>query len=155
MTYAAPSRFRATFVVALIVATLVTAVGLEVAGADGDLIPVGPGDVTIQIDIEHSRFLPERLTVVEGTRVRFLVVNGDPIHHEFITGGPEIHLRHANGTETQHPSTPGEVTVDPGQRAMTTYTFDEVGRFEFACHLPRHYQYGMKGEIVVVPSLTG
>jgi uncharacterized cupredoxin-like copper-binding protein len=137
-------------VIALLVTALVTAVGFRLAAADDGDVAIGPGEVTVQIDIEYSRFVPERLTVAEGTRVRFLVVNGDPIHHEFITGGPEVHLRHAQGTETEHPAIPGEVSVDPKGRAITTFTFDQPGRFEFACHLPGHYEYGMHGEIEVV-----
>ena len=152
MTEQAPSRPRAVLIVALMVTALVTAVGYRFASAEGDDIALGPVEVTVQIDIEHSRFLPERLVVAEGTRVRFLVVNGDPIHHEFITGGPEVHRRHAQGTETRHPSIPGEVSVDPNGRAITTFTFAEPGRFEFACHLPRHYAYGMHGEIEVLPA---
>jgi uncharacterized cupredoxin-like copper-binding protein len=151
MTEQAPTRLRAVVVIALMVTALVTAVGFRLAGADDGDIAIGPGEVTIQIDIEYSRFVPERLTVVEGTRVRFLVVNGDPIHHEFITGSPEVHRRHANGTEASHPSIPGEVSVGPNGRAITTFTFDRPGRFEFACHLPGHYQYGMHGEVEVVP----
>lgn len=153
MTEQAPTRLRAVLVIALMVTALTTAVGYRLAGADND-VALGPGEVTVQIDIEYSRFVPERLTVVEGTRVRFLVVNGDPIHHEFITGGPEVHLRHAQGTETEHPSIPGEVSVGPNGRAITTFTFDQPGRFEFACHLPGHYEYGMHGEIEVVPPTT-
>ncbi|MFN2487242.1 MAG: multicopper oxidase domain-containing protein [Acidimicrobiia bacterium] len=45
---------------------------------------------------------------------------------------------------------PGEVTVGPNGTAITTFTFDQVGVFEFACHLPGHYEHGMRGEIVVV-----
>ena len=37
-------------------------------------------------------------------------------------------------------------------RAITTFTFEEPGTYEFACHLPGHYQYGMKGTIEVVPA---
>ncbi|HEY3427563.1 MAG TPA: cupredoxin domain-containing protein [Acidimicrobiia bacterium] len=149
MTEQAPTRLRAVLVIALMVTALTTAVGYRLAGADRN-VALGPVDVTVQIDIEYSRFVPERLTVVEGTRVRFLVVNGDPIHHEFITGDPEVHLRHAQGTETEHPSIPGEVSVGPNGRAITTFTFDQPGRFEFACHLPGHYEYGMRGVIEVV-----
>ena len=146
------SRRRPTLLIvaALVAMAMVTGVGYAFAGrAEG--LTLGPGDVTVQIDIHHSRFQPDRLSVVEGTRVRFLVVNDDPIHHELITGGPEIHLRHAKGTEKEHPSIPGEVSVDPNGRAITTFTFDEAGSFEFACHLPGHYEYGMKGTIEVVP----
>ncbi len=140
-------------VVPLVATAMVTGVGFAFAGIGAVEGPtLGPGDVTIQVDIHHSRFQPDSLTVVEGTRVRFLVVNDDPIHHELITGGPEVHLRHADGTEKDHPSIPGEVSIGPDGRAITTFTFDEPGIFEFACHLPGHYQYGMKGTIEVVPA---
>jgi uncharacterized cupredoxin-like copper-binding protein len=148
-------RRLAILAAALAVGASVTAAGYAAADqADPDPVvaPYGPGDVTVQVDAEHSSFAPERLTVVEGTRVRFLLVNHDPIHHELITGGPEIHARHASGTEAEHPSIPGEVSVGPNGRAITTFTFDEPGTFEFACHLPGHYEYGMHGAIEVVPT---
>ena len=33
---------------------------------------------------------------------------------------------------------------------MTTYVFDEPGDVEMACHLPGHYDFGMRGEVEVV-----
>lgn len=153
MTASATSaRYGRLVLLVVVVAALVCGVGYAVAaqGANPEVVPLGPGDVTVEIDIHHSRFEPDRLTVVAGTRVRFLVVNDDPIHHELITGGTEVHIRHASGTEAEHPSIPGEVTVGPNGMAITTFTFDDVGIFEFACHLPGHYEYGMRGEIVVV-----
>jgi uncharacterized cupredoxin-like copper-binding protein len=139
-------------VLALAVAVVVSGVGYAVASGLEDPETFGPGDITVEIGIEYSRFVPDQLTVVEGTRVRFLVVNGDPIHHEFITGGAEVHVRHANGNEAEHPSVPGEVSVGPNGTAITTFTFEEAGVYEFACHLPGHYEYGMRGEVEVVPA---
>jgi uncharacterized cupredoxin-like copper-binding protein len=112
---------------------------------------LGPGEVTVELDIEHSLFTTAELRVAEGTRVRFVVVNGDPINHELIVGPPAVHARHAQGTEAEHPAIPGEVSVGPGGTAVTTFRFDEPGSFELACHLPGHYEYGMRGEVVVVP----
>lgn len=153
------SRLRLWVVFALAVTAVVTSAGYAVAFwlGDSEAMALGPGDLTVQIDIHHSAFLPDRLTVVEGTRVRFLVVNGDPIHHELITGGPEVHARHSAGTEAEHPSVPGEVSVGPNDSAVSTFTFDTPGIYEFACHLPGHYEYGMRGEIEVVaaPDDTG
>jgi uncharacterized cupredoxin-like copper-binding protein len=142
-------------VTAAAVAAAVTAggYGLVVARDHGPAEPpaLGPGDVTVQIDIDHSVFDPAPLRVVAGTRVRFVVVNHDPIYHEFIVGPPAVHARHATGTEAKHPSIPGEVSVDPNATAITTYRFTEPGLVEYACHLPRHYEYGMHGQIEVVP----
>ena len=150
----ARSQRRWIGAVALAVAASVTAGGYAYAErSDQDGVaatPLGPGDVTVRIDVHYSLFDPDELRVVEGTRVRFLVVNDDPIGHELITGGPEVHLRHANGTEAEHPSIPGEVSVGPNGMAITTFRFDDPGTYEFACHLPGHYEHGMHGEIEVV-----
>ena len=51
---------------------------------------------------------------------------------DWITGEPAVHLRHANGTEAEHPSVPGEVSVDPNGTAITTFTFEDPGVYEFA-----------------------
>ena len=111
--------------------------------------PLGPGAVTVRLDIEHSRFHPARVRVVPHTDVRFVVVNHDPIGHELIVGDGEVHARHEHGTEPSHPPRPGEVSIDPDARASTTYSFHEPGRVLFACHLPGHFAYGMKGWVIV------
>jgi uncharacterized cupredoxin-like copper-binding protein len=112
---------------------------------------LGPGTVVVQLDVHHSRFEPESLRVREGTLVRFVVHNGDPIRHELIVGPPDVHARHESGTEATHPPVPGEVTVDPSEVAETVYRFDEPGDVVFACHLPGHLQYGMRGTVEVLP----
>jgi uncharacterized cupredoxin-like copper-binding protein len=120
----------------------VTVGSYAVAGRDEPAPPpaIGPGTVTVVVDIEHSRFLPSHLRVEQGTRVRFVVVNDDPINHELIVGSQSVHDRHRNGTEATHPPKPGEL--------------DEPGTVEMACHLPGHYDFGMHGEIEVVPAET-
>jgi len=136
----------------VIVGCFVTAVGYA-APDDSDASSaeaLGPGTVTVVVDIEHSSFEPSFLRVVEGTEVRFVVSNHDPIGHELIVGPPEVHDRHRNGTEAHHAAKPGEVSVGPDEQAVTTYVFDEPGTVEMACHLPGHYAYGMRGEIEVV-----
>ena len=123
---------------------LVLAVG-ACAPASGE-----SGDVqTIELTIKHSRFDPEALTVERGTTVRFVVHNLDPIDHELIVGDDEVHERHEKGTEAHHGAKPGEVSVAAGETAETTFTFDEPGDVLYACHLPRHLDYGMKGTVTV------
>jgi uncharacterized cupredoxin-like copper-binding protein len=130
--------------------------GIVLAGA-GTASPgapsgvLGPGRVTVTIGIDHSRFDIGTIRVRPHTEVRFVLVNRDPIGHEFIIGGPEVHARHADGHEAYHPPVPGEVSVPADARASTTYAFHAPGPVEFACHLPGHYQYGMKGTVLVTP----
>ncbi|MBW3619745.1 MAG: cupredoxin domain-containing protein [Actinobacteria bacterium] len=143
----------AAVLAAATVAAAVTAAGyvVEAAATDPAATALGPGQVTVPVDIEHSRFEPEVLTVRAGTLVRFEVDNADPIHHEFIVGPQEVHDAHAVGTERFHPPVPGEVSVGPNDTGMTVYAFDEPGTVEFACHLPGHLDYGMRGRVEVIP----
>lgn len=137
---------------ALVVAIVATGTGYIVDGATSgaDETALGPGIVTIEIGIEHSRFSIDDLTVRAGTLVRFVVTNDDPIAHELIVGGDDVHALHTAGTESFHPPVPGEVSVLPGETGLTFYGFDEARTFDFVCHLPRHAEYGMVGEIHVV-----
>jgi uncharacterized cupredoxin-like copper-binding protein len=103
------------------------------------------------VNIRHSRFQPSSFTVEAGTSVRFVVRNSDPIDHEFIVGGPHIQHKHEIGTHQSHGAIPGEISIPAGTTRATTYEFEEPGTVLVGCHLPGHYEFGMKGRITVVP----
>lgn len=146
-------RLAFTALAAVVVGAAISAAGYAVGSGDQSPPPeaLGPEPVTVVVDVEHSRFDPSYLRVVVGTEVQFVLTNGDPINHELIIGPPDVHARHANGTEASHAPKPGELSVGPDGQGVTSYVFDELGAVEMACHLPGHYQYGMHGEIEVVP----
>jgi len=145
-------KFASVLACGLIIGSGVAMTGYAVAddGRSPQAEPLGPGTVTVVIDIDYSRFEPSSLRVVAGTTVRFVVSNHDPISHEFIVGPPEVHRRHEHGNEPKHDPKPGEVSLGPDEQAVTSYLFDTPGVIEMACHLPGHYAYGMHGEIEVV-----
>lgn len=124
--------------------------GIDAAGA-GRVQPLGPGLVTIPLDLRYSRFSQSELHVYQGTLVRFVVTNSDPIHHELIVGPPSVHDHHESGHDQHHPPVPGEVGVNAGDTGLTTYRFDEVGSVLYACHAPGHLAYGMTGQVIVHP----
>jgi uncharacterized cupredoxin-like copper-binding protein len=145
-------RNAARIALALVVAGATAFAGYAMndgAHAQTASAPLGPGLVTVDVGIHYSRFSFSTLQVRTGTLVRFLVHNNDPIHHEFIVGDASVHLRHERGTEATHPPVPGEVSVAPDDTGETFYRFDRPGRYLFACHLPGHFAYGMKGWVVV------
>jgi uncharacterized cupredoxin-like copper-binding protein len=78
-----------------------------------------------------------------------VVRNTDPIDHELIVGRIDVHRRHRYGTEPWHATRPGEVSVPLFATRATTYTFRSAGTYWFGCHLPGHWDYGMRGRIVV------
>lgn len=104
---------------------------------------------TIEIDIEHSAFIPDRIEVEEGDTVTFVVRNSDPIDHEFILGDEEVQQIHEEGTEKHHGARPGEISIPAGKTRETTYTFDEPGELIYGCHIFAHYDYGMRGAVEV------
>ena len=106
------------------------------------------GDV-IHIGIEHSAFDPTTLVVDEGDTITFVIHNGDPIPHEFILGDDEVQAVHEKGTEAHHGARPGEISIPPGATRRTTFTFQTSEDLVFACHLPGHYDYGMRGAVKV------
>jgi uncharacterized cupredoxin-like copper-binding protein len=112
----------------------------------------GQATQTVVVTMHHSRFQPEVVRVAPGATVRFLLRNTDPIDHEFILGDEEVQRRHEQGREREHHGeVPGEVSVAAGAEAATTYTFPRGGpaSLQFACHLPGHYAYGMRGVTLV------
>ena len=133
-------------------AVIPMSLGLAVDAVDANRpAPLGPGLVTVEMGMRRSRFSIGEIRVYEGTLVRFEVVNVDPIHHELIVGPESVHATHEGGHDKHHPPVPGEVSVKPNERGLTTYRFDEPGTVVFACHLPGHFAYGMSGQVEVVP----
>ncbi|HVF74125.1 MAG TPA: plastocyanin/azurin family copper-binding protein [Acidimicrobiales bacterium] len=128
-------------VVVVLAATLTACGGDDPSG--------GAADRTVDIEARYSRFTPGDIAVTLGTTVQFEVRNEDPIDHEFIVGDDAVQARHETGTEPHHGAVPGEVSVPAGTTAATTYRFDQRGTFVFACHLPGHFAYGMRGVVRV------
>jgi uncharacterized cupredoxin-like copper-binding protein len=110
------------------------------------------GPVTIEIHIRYSHFDPSAVTVPIGRQVTFVLVNDDPIDHEWIVGDSALHERHRTGTEPRHDARPSEVTIDAMSTRRTTITFRDAGSLQYICHLPGHEQYGMIGTLVIAGS---
>lgn len=108
-----------------------------------------PGTSAVEVVARYSKFDPAALTVDAGTTVTFTVRNDDPIAHEFIVGTPAEQRAHEDGTDETHDGAPGAASLEPGETAIVTYTFAEPGSYEYACHLPGHYRYGMRATVTV------
>jgi uncharacterized cupredoxin-like copper-binding protein len=104
---------------------------------------------TIEIDIHYSHYQPNVLSVPAGVPIRFVIVNDDPIDHEWIVGDDGVHARHRTGTEPSHGARPTEQSIPAGGRVETVVTFDAPGTLLYICHLPGHEAYGMVGTLHV------
>jgi uncharacterized cupredoxin-like copper-binding protein len=110
-----------------------------------------PGAVRVEIVIHYSHFEPSEITVPHGVPVTFVLVNQDPIDHEWLIGDDAFHERHRHGTETHHGARPDEVSIAAETTEETTLTFAAPGTLRYICHIPGHEAYGMRGEIKVEP----
>lgn len=108
-----------------------------------------PGPTTLTITIRYSAFDPAELSVPVGVPVTFVLVNEDPIDHEWLIGDEAFHEAHRTGTHETHGDVPTEVTIPALESATTTITFEEPGEYAYICHLPAHEAYGMVGVLTV------
>ena len=143
---------RAALAIALATATVLGGYAISDAKQADASTVLGPGLVTVTVNIHYSHFSMSTLKVRAGSTVVFRVQNNDPIAHEFIVGDASVHRLHERGSHPAHPPVPGEVSVGPGRLGETFYRFDEAGKYLFACHLPGHFAFGMRGYVEVVPA---
>lgn len=113
------------------------------------LAACGPSVQVVTITIHYSAFDLTDVTVPRGVPVTFVLVNEDPIDHEWLIGDEAFHEKHRTGTHERHDATSTEVTVPALETVSTTITLDEAGSVAFICHLPSHEAYGMVGVVTV------
>jgi uncharacterized cupredoxin-like copper-binding protein len=100
---------------------------------------------TVEVVAHWSRFSPDVIRARRGTVLRLVVSNDDPIDHEFIVGDQAVQDRHERGTESHH-GAPGEISVPAHSVVVTSWRV--TGDTLFGCHMPGHWDYGMRGAIV-------
>ena len=108
-----------------------------------------PSAQTVTISIHYSAFDPPQLTVPAGVPITFVLVNADPIDHEWLLGDETFHDAHRTGTHASHDTVPTEVSVPALESVETTITFEQPGTLSYICHLPDHESYGMVGLLTV------
>lgn len=124
-------------------------------GEDSDSAEGAGGDTrTVEIDMVDIAFEPDTLEVEQGERVRFVFTNTGEVAHDAFIGDAdaqadhEAQMRDSESDDDAHgghgDDAEDAVTVEPGDSAELTYTFDDPGRIEIGCHQPGHYDAGMK-----------
>ena len=129
----------------LTVAAFVVVFGLGIGLIAVD--PVASASSRVEIRIRYSQFEPASVSVPYGRPVTFVLVNDDPIAHEWLVGDDEMHRVHRAGTEAHHGSRPTEVSIPPLSTIETTVTFEQPISWRYICHLPGHEAYGMVGSV--------
>ncbi len=165
-----PRASRAPVVVVIvfgIVATVLVFIGMqrpsepppdvEIARAG---TPAQPRDVTVIM--RDYRFDPTPVVLVPGETVRFTILNGGLIEHDFVIGDEAVqrawHAADAAATPPSLLATAPPASVPPdtgglrvllgsGQQAVVEYTVPVGQQLALLCHIPGHIEKGMVGAV--------
>ena len=126
--------------------------GTEISAA-GQVGSLAKSSRTIKITaLDTMRYDKKSIQAKPGETIRFVVTNAGKIKHEFTIGTREEQLEHAE----MMASMPGmkhedgnSVSLEPGETKELIWQFGNAGAVEIACHLPGHYEAGMKARVNV------
>lgn len=142
----------------------------EEAGAGTPHFPFGaPGhlndvDVTIDVEAGDVFFAPATFEVKAGQTIRMVITNTGTVVHEFTLGSAAVQEVHRaemmdmmnmgvfdavfmNHAAAHHDW--NAILLNPGERRVMVWTFDQPGTVEFGCNVPGHYEAGMHGTIEI------
>jgi len=119
---------------------------------DGDVVgSAGPRTIEVTA-LDDLAYDPASIEVETGETVTFVVTNAGDLMHEFVVGDMEMQEtaeQQMSEGMGEHMEAMATLTVDPGDTAETTITFDEPGELLYACHVEDHYVGGMVGTITI------
>lgn len=140
--------------VALIAGVLVVACS---PSANWRSVPPGT-DRIVELSMQGMHFVPDRIEVDAGEQVAFVVTNPNDIAHEVYIGIMADQMAH-HAVHMAAPSA-GQANVVhggygifllPRETGVVSYHFDTAGEIMIGCHLPGHWEAGMKAIVTVKP----
>jgi len=101
---------------------------------------------------DEMRIEPGAMTIPVGRPVTFVVTNGGAIDHEFFLGDEAMQAEHEeemteSGGMMGHDEENG-ISVEPGETRELTHTFASPAEWLAGCHVPGHYDAGMRATVV-------
>jgi uncharacterized cupredoxin-like copper-binding protein len=108
--------------------------------------------------MKDSRYEPTKVDVNAGDDVTFRFTNDGELRHEAFIGTEteqdahedEMRSDESDMEDMAHGADRADmVTIEPGESAELTYTFDRSGTLLIGCHEPGHYRGGMKATVNV------
>lgn len=125
--------------------------------------PAEPREVNVVL--RDYAFNPTPLFLVAGETLRFNLVNGGLVIHEFVIGDAAVQQAWAAANAAATPgaafATPPPASAPPGTGGLrvvlvsgesrrVTYEVPLSGQLQLLCHLAGHVEEGMVGQVVIV-----
>lgn len=147
-------HLRAPAAMAVGLALIATACG---SGSSGDAAERNAGPQTVEVTMADNSFTPSKVTVPSGTEITFRFINEGAIDHEALIGTETEQADHEMemsggrdmGDMDHGTGTSEALTVQPGGTETIVRTFDSPGTHLIGCHVPGHYDAGMKATVTV------
>ena len=120
--------------------------------ACGSASAAGNQPVAVQVTLNDFSIQSSLTTFTVGTHYHFIVSNKAGDQHEFVIMPPATDPSQVDAARKLAVASISAQQLQPGATATLDVTFTKAapaGTLEFACHLPGHYEAGMKLPIVV------
>lgn len=120
--------------------------------------PADPATATRTVDITMSgttfAFEPDSVDVKTGETVKFVVANNSDLQHEFVIGDDATQAEHhqemaEHGAHGAMADEANGFLLPPHTTKTLAWTFTEAGQVIFGCHVPGHWEGGMRGTVEV------
>lgn len=123
--------------------------GESAAGKPGNPENISRTIKITALDIKYDK--PE-IQIKTGETIKFVVTNTGKLRHEFTIGDVDQQRQHAEMMK-QMPDMVHEdantLTLEPGETKNLVWQFTKAGSLEMACHIPGHYEAGMKSKVKI------
>lgn len=108
--------------------------------------------ITMKEEDGKMTFVPDRIDVRKGEQIKFVLLNGGEIKHEFMLATKAENDKHAElmqkYPDMEHDDPNGK-SLEPKKNGEIIWKFTKAGEFEFACLIPGHREAGMHGKVIV------
>jgi uncharacterized cupredoxin-like copper-binding protein len=124
--------------------------GDSAAGRPGNAKKIRRTIKIAALDIKYDK--PE-IKVKAGETIKFVLTNAGKLRHEFMIGDAEEQREHVEMMKQMPDMVHADanmITVEPGETKSLVWQFTKTGAVEIACHIPGHYEAGMKSKVTVV-----
>jgi len=104
---------------------------------------------------DTMRYNPPEITVRPGETVRFEVKNDGKLRHEFMIGDATEQRTHSEMMKRDPGMAHNDantIILEAGEGKTLVWQFGEAGELEIGCHVPGHYEAGMRARVRAIAS---
>jgi uncharacterized cupredoxin-like copper-binding protein len=139
-------------------AMLLAGLGLFLASCVVQASASPPATRDIRVNINGLHFVPDHFEVRVGETIRFVVSNPTDQPHELFIGTEAEQLAHHREVMNQPPDQQVQLMQHTGYGIYLTaydsgqfiFHFSEVGEIVIGCHVPGHWEGGMRAMVSVL-----